>query len=462
MHVHVASQVSLAYCPYMAVSTLQLRVLNGPQAGAKAKIEPGVYTLGASPRADFVLRGDLLQEDHAEVQLGDGTILLKVHDSKNETRTLKLGEVFMLGGVLLAIDEPGAPWPEITIQEDAVPDLPAELAAPAEEIDRYRQVRANVGLGGKVKDTRRFGAYAVPLAIGAVIASIPLSLLFVATLGLEASVPSRSAMGVDPLIEMRRALANQHKDGQLQLVRTTTGLVVQGHVLSSDERLAVTRWARQLGTPVRVNVFAIPEMRLAAEEASAHWGEAVQLAIKDDGRAHVSGVVPSAEARERLLAAVREDVPGLRDVADEVITVEGLQTELAALVADAPGERKGVIDLQWQPPLAFLTAGTVDAGQFAAYQSWRKQVSVRHPTLKWQDQVRAVRSASTATAATRRIASLPIVAVVGGTMPYVILEDGRKVQEGGDLIDGHVLLAFAARHLTIRERSGALAQFDLP
>lgn len=438
----------------MPMSTLQLRVLTGPQKGAKARLENGVYVLGTSARADFVLRGEGLLEQHAEMQVGDGTLLLREFGPLETTRPIKRGEPFMLGGLLFVADESTAPWPELPEQIEAVPDLPSELVASAEEIARYHERTTPIAPPPK----RRYGAYTIPLLVGGLVACVPIALVLLANAGLEASAPVRPAPQ-DPLVPLRAQLNALGHSDYLRLGVASDGvLALGGYVQNSDQRLAATRWARNLPYDARISLFAIDEMRAAADEALARTALPLAITLAADGTGQLTGVSTNQDAADKAALLLREDVPGLRTLENRVVTLETMQTDIAAALATA-GSQTPAVTLKLDGS-QIIASGSLDGAGLAAWRKLKPGIATQlGGTSRLTDHVKP---AAAVAASRRRIQNLPIMALVGGPMPFIILDDGTKVQEGGQFGEGYTLVAVGPRALTIREPGGAESLFDLP
>jgi type III secretion protein D len=443
----------------MAVSTLQLRVLNGPQRGARAQIDVGTYRLGTSGESDFVLRGETLRDQHAELTVGDGAMLLKVMDGSDAVTSLKRGELFLLGGVLLVVDAANEPWPDLPVIEESVPDFPSEQPATESEIERYEAARRNI-VTITQPTRKRYGTYALPVAVGTLIAFAPLALIYFANLSLEASAPIRAAIVEDPVLKWQRDLTARPEHQQLRLTRDASGAVrLQGFVAQVTERLAVVRWVRELPEPVNVSVYSIEELRGAADEVLQRLDLPVGVNIRPDGTLHMTGVVADAATRDRVAATILEDVPGTRSSQNEITTVAELQSELVTALEGVASRQASTIKVGLDRSKVSVQ-GELDAAGMTAWRSVRSTLAKRLGGLaQLSDSVKA--SAAVA-AVRRRLENLPIVSVVGGPMPYVVMEDGSRVQEGGSFADGSLLQTFGQRSLTIRDASGQLATFELP
>lgn len=137
---------------------IELRVLQGPQAGCRLAMAPGqTYTLGSADECAVVLVGQQVQPEHAQVQVQadmvqimpiDGPVWIDGFELPSEGDLWELGSVFMVGRVALCVDEVGMPWPSeevvaasaaLALQnpsaEEPQPPVDDDLDDPDEDID---------------------------------------------------------------------------------------------------------------------------------------------------------------------------------------------------------------------------------------------------------------------------------------------------------------------------------------
>ncbi|WP_302174073.1 FHA domain-containing protein [uncultured Hydrogenophaga sp.] len=100
---------------------IELRVLQGPQAGCRLAIAPHQsYCLGSADECSVVLVGQHVQPEHAELQVQadmveirpiGGSVWVDGNELPREGELWELGSVFLVGRVALCVDEVGMPWP---------------------------------------------------------------------------------------------------------------------------------------------------------------------------------------------------------------------------------------------------------------------------------------------------------------------------------------------------------------
>lgn len=123
------------------VAEVELRVLQGPQAGCRLLLAPGqVYSLGTSDECSIVLVGPGVEPEHArlltqadmvEVTAVDGSVFIDGIELVASSEAWEPGSVFLVGRVALCVDEVDRPWPS---EADIAASIAKALeAAPADD-----------------------------------------------------------------------------------------------------------------------------------------------------------------------------------------------------------------------------------------------------------------------------------------------------------------------------------------
>lgn len=100
---------------------LELRILDGLQAGARLKLPNGQYVIGDSDDCDIVLVGHGIEAVALELSIDGETILaiprqpgcgMHSNDSAEEEFRLAPGQAFHVADIWLAVDVEDSPWPQ--------------------------------------------------------------------------------------------------------------------------------------------------------------------------------------------------------------------------------------------------------------------------------------------------------------------------------------------------------------
>jgi type III secretion system YscD/HrpQ family protein len=394
---------------------MELRVLSGPQAGCALPLRAGTYRAGADDCCDIVLEDLPAGEIAFVIYAGHKVVALEslvegVGIAGRPARglcELRPGRLFEFRSWVFTVDDPSAPWPQDVesmrsavqaassdsateagdLQGAGLAALDTASADPEGEASRSAGERASVlpredGAAGPPSadkagpGRRRPPFWVIGLAgTAAFLASGVLAL----TLSLA---PSRPAPASDPTrhaLALNRVAASA-TGGAVKLERLLSGRFrLSGQLATRLQRTTLTRDARAVDPSVLVHVSADEDLEALARETLARFpGAGVELAGVRLGRLTLKGHVPDGQMSEQIVAALRDGVPGLTAVDNQVTANDD-----APAPATAPATAPGSVNANVEMP---------------------RKVQ-RHHAPQYQDDV---------------------VAVVMGPIPYVLLRDGTK------------------------------------
>jgi type III secretion system YscD/HrpQ family protein len=450
--------MSTDHDPSAAAAPIELRVLHGPQAGARLPLEPGQpYTLGTADHCTVILAGAQVAEEHALLSVDEDGIVVEPLGGRVGTPTgealgagerLELGTVLQFGLVKLTAARAGDAWPadEALEPRPPAPDLmevvpgqeladsaaapqPVPPAARAPRPPPARKLRpalvylaaASVAVAGAwlavqgVTEAKPMPAAAGPASPAAAPAQAPAS----------AAEPDAGPV----LAELLKGFAH----GALSSRRTEQGAWVVHGRLRSDAELQLLREAlAAAGVPVQLDVMLESE-RLAALKRFAESNQVPgQLELRVEAgqgdALRIAGAAASVREVEQLQEKVRNDLARLEPIALELLQppqVRALFMERLRAAGLAPKFKV----VRSEPDLALravLTPSEIRAWETLFADFTRVHGSV----LKISAQVESERDTVAALVAT----------VVGGAFPYIVTTGGQRIAPGGSLA-GHTVLA---------------------
>ncbi|NML18509.1 SctD/MshK family protein [Azohydromonas caseinilytica] len=318
---------------------LELRVLEGPQAGARAPLA-GTCLLAladgsaADEEADLLLHDAAGQAARVRIAAAGGHALLEVLAGTVELdgEPLEAGRVapwpmqarLRLGTTLLAFGPAGREHGDAA---DAEPKSEAQATA---EAWAAAQARSG-GLPAMVKRRGRAAAWMLPAGLFATLGGLAaLTLALVWGAGNKAPAPAKPPALVEALQGSEFA--------SLDVVRDASGRPeIRGRLATLAERARLDAWlaARQFTPAVQVQV----DEGLARDVTNTFRvnGVAVQARVLGAGEVAVEASEPDAQRLERAQEVVRRDVRGLRQLA--VANRAKPEPPPAPPVPDDPGKR---------------------------------------------------------------------------------------------------------------------------
>ncbi len=423
------------------VPQVELRVLHGPQAGSRLTLAPGIYLLGTGDECEVMLSGPRMREAHASLDFNGETLIMSPADGEvcdirgtplEQASTLTPGMAFELGGVWLTIDSIDAPWPDA----EAIAAM-AGLAQPAPATEASPATSAPAG----ASVTKHTATDPSQLPVRLALASI--ALVGIATLALSAWVvhsgsdelaPARQSGNPQPTdnaLPLKELLARVAPDMRMDIRRRSDGTIeLVGYAPDAASRDHVLGQVRKLGGTAAVQVYADNELLESVRKvvAARNVPQRMMVSVSSvkNGRADITGAVANTNMRDGLVAAIRNDVPGILEVMGNLRSSE----DLAVIFEDrlqSHGLSAKLQVLDRQPE--FVVRGRLTESDI---EKWERLMLDFHNEFAGILPVRATLTTL------QRKPPVEVQMIVGGAMPFIVTDNGQKVGRGGDA-GGHVL-----------------------
>ena len=436
-----------AAAPAPAAPALELRVLTGVHQRARCPARDGA-ALGADPACDIVLTDEGLGARAARLRIGSGGWDLAPGGEEGgapppagEPAT-PFNQPLPLGPVWITVARAGAPWASAPDAANDSANNPANDAraepgwAERKDKDAAAPMPAPAPLAHAApavtprpsRVAPRRGAWPVTLALAlmalAIVIALPLAWLRPLT--------PKAAPRPDARAAAERSLA------QINAVIDRLGLTARLRAdLGPGGVPGVSGWVRDAAERDRLaaalsRLWPMPAMRVSIEQeavataAAALRGHGVKYLPRygGDGRLIIEGVAASEQERAAALAAVRAQLPGMTLLGDDI--------QMAPAVADAltqelSGAGLESVALAWKSDrLELNPPGGLNDEQREQLEAILLRFNAHHFGIA------ALRDAPPQSAP-QYANSVPfrIRSVVGGDLPYIVVDHGDKVLVGG-------------------------------
>lgn len=490
----------------MAEAELELRILTGVHAGARALVQQQ-FVIGADAACDIVLSDASVAARHAEIRLvGDHWTIIPLHPidgAPPEGLKLPCGARIALGRVLISLDAANAPWQGASDDEELLATRGEDLSpAPdasdnpggelADDENADEQTPANQeSLAGLPASSSRFdrlfgGKRRIVLATSA--AGVLIALVFALVIGLrtiqQLAAPLPDATNTNTtstkatnatnatnaaaatttapperadIARIKEILAQPREGATLRLELQRNGSArVSGFVQDEDQYIA-------LATALS-KVQPRPAMRVQSEaevtSQVVRWSNDLKkqgwvLTYLGSGKFSLAGTATDQTQRDEMFQTVREEFPMLVSLGDEVRLFPDLIARLENSMRDA-GVRN--MNLKWADEQMELNMSQLTPSQLNQFEDlmvalyretkgrlrFRVRASLAAPPQRPQQ---AARDGANVAALTQTVpdAVLPfrIRSISGGPPASIRLEDGRMVMVGGE-VDGYILTSINA------------------
>lgn len=445
----------------------EIKVLSGVQAGAKAVLHASRVVIGSADDCDIVLAADDVLAHHAAISLTDSGAMITGLEGEvfRADGTLVSGEEPLaphepigLGGMVLAIGAAGTPWPRIDLstfgRRPAAAEGPTNAtAANATTANDGPMDRPLSTAGERIPMAgREKGGGIIRLATGGRVGDglgrttlYPLIVLLAVGIGFigftwfgEQS-PAEAAAGTpNEAARVADALRKAGLDGTVEIRPLRDGAVLlNGYVELSSQKRTLTEGITVPGVEIFSRIWAQEELLKAAQQRLSELAPGLTATPVAPGVIAVGGYLATPERRGRIVSTIREDVPGLREVIDRIVTVNDAARTIKSAVATSSLNGKVKVEVADGTIVARGSVNNEDMGA-------------------WNDVVASVLRDNGPTIPIHAefvpdLSELPfaIRGIVSGPIRYVVTDNGRRVAEGGQLGGGFSVASVGDGEVTI-------------
>jgi type III secretion system YscD/HrpQ family protein len=423
---------------------IELRVLFGPQAGSRLQVTPGNYELGEGDECEVILSGPKMLGRHAKLSFDGEQLTITPLDGKvcdaqgnevTESFPLGLGMPVEMGGIWISVDDVDAEWPDPTDVVSIMPPTAAPAAATtiAEDSSGIKSDSAD-------KTPRRRAKAALITSITALtvmgIAGITLAAWLVNHPSEQAKtldVAPKVALPDPPnLHKVRQILGTTAAGSSVEVIITRDRrLLIKGFVPDQASKTALTTVLETLTPPPQIELQVDADLSAAAATLLAERIDPTSAKLKVEsvsgGVLTIEGAVLTQRARDAVMDMLQTTLPGLKRVNASIVMAEDLPQLLQDQLA-ASGLLKKIQIIDRQPE--FILRGALTDDDMRRWENLIVNFTDRYGKLL---PVKAVFKLAT------RKPPVNVQAIVGGTTPFVITENGDRITRGGD-VNGNTLM----------------------
>lgn len=415
---------------------LELRVLNGPQAGAALPLTGNDIVLGSGRDCDVILQSPCIAPRHA---------CLSVTEDAFTASTLD-GEISVAGNASDA-----APWPfgttiylddiGVTIERN---DRPWSIPAPRAERREHQQANALGALLSQSKrNWKRFTLLFIFLAIAAAGSQVALSK--------HGAGNDAGALSPSNVNTINKIVARYRADGRpetaLKLEKTPKGLRVHGYLPNASRVNALRRELSEWRPALEFDVKADDALLAASRHFLGRQQSSLRVAV-NSGHAVLSGFEERREDVQRLAQDLKKNVPGLAGVDAMFVEQPRLEAWLRTWQKSAAFSMHGGEPMHIDADAnGILTlSGNISSLQIAQLKQTLTQRSLRqNMLLAMRIDAKASGHASEFPPTVRSFSV--------GAVPYVFLNNGRRLMIGGNF-DGFQLVAIKGQGPIFEKKGG--------
>ncbi|MGF1526673.1 MAG: type III secretion system inner membrane ring subunit SctD [Candidatus Competibacterales bacterium] len=439
---------------------LQLVVFSGAHEGAELPLDPGEYTLGSGDECDIILSDEGIAATHAMVSINGDQIWLRpmaqpitvegqpLAEDVEQTR-LEPFQTVGLGSIVVGFGIQGEAWPKLTALVTVASDPKAtaqasilgSVQASLEEGDQSKGLFAQVvssikGTDGETRTPFYRNPTVVYPAVGGGLLLTGVLLIVLQLQGLGGDSAPNTADNGQPNLQLPPPLTAEQLQQDLASenfahveVQAEEGrpLRLTGYVKDAERLQALRILIQPHGLRVSEAVLVHEELVATARRIASHLNFAdLQVSGELPAQLSIAGYIPNPDGLERLVATLRQDLPGIQAIDHEgVATLPQRRDELRTLLKEE--------DLLGKLRVSINNDKLLVEGELSPFEGnqWRQVAQTflsRHSLPKLESKV-------------RRIAplELDIRSVSVGVPPYIIMQNGSKYLEGAALPNGYTI-----------------------
>ena len=418
---------------------IELRVLFGPQAGSRLTLSPGDYDLGAGDDCSVILSGPKMALLHARLSFNGEMIQISPQEGKicdaqgneiKEPLELTLGMPIEIGGIWISIDDIDAEWPD---PSEVIPLMPAVPGpAPASESTD----NSNTGSAGTPKNRAKAIFIVAVSSLGLVIALIlggAIWLVSTKEVQTAAVRPVKVAIPDPPTLRKARDIIASSAIGASIEISVTRDrqVLIKGFVPDANTKSSLQIALAKLDPAPKTELLIDAELMESATTLIAEKVDPSRAKLKVEsvsgGVLNLEGVVANQGIRDAVMDLLQAGMPGLKRINTNIITAEDLPQLLQDQLASAGLLKKiQIIDKQ---PEFILRGGLTDD----EIKKWEALI------INFTERYGKLLPVKATIKLTQRKPPVLVQAIVGGSMPFVMTENGDRITRGGD-INGNTLI----------------------
>jgi len=439
-------------------TSLELRVLYGPQAGSRLSLAVGEYLLGSSDECAILLSGPRMEEQHALLTVDErGATLKPMGGSVCDAMGNEIADEFALtpglpvelGGTSIAVDRADAQWPAAqAVAPMTASHQPLSPAADAHPGVAAVETGASAGPWAKPLKLLRWVVIAVAAAFAVTAMAFALAGWMEGQAAApveqqvspEASAPAPTEPPADaPPRTLMDMVTQINASKALTLTRQDDGnWLVAGYVRTASLKQSLLDALREVSPQPTLRVYAEDDLVAAAVKALNARDDlgdtAMQVESTGEGALRLVGAAHGVRQVETAQAALVSGVPGVRRVDSAVLFPDQLLAKLKAQLAAAKLADR-VVFVSERPEV--VLKGKLSLEELDRWNDLYAEFNDAYGDVL---PVRASLAPPAPAPAPVRRAAVEVKTIVGGAVPYIVTDKGVRVNRGGD-INGHRLSA---------------------
>lgn len=411
------------------ISLHLLRILSGPNTGARTLLKVGEYIVGSGTDCDIILHDDYIAQRHLKIIVNERHLILQplvqpvYVDSKdigkNEYK-IKHYQVITLGNVHFAIGSVKKPWPSIK--------NPHTKHTKKAKSKRNHKKSNNQKKGLGWLNTLVLGAGLLLLAN--VIYFKPDVNQLLSQLGFNKAPEENIQQAIDEL-NLDNINTEKLDNGSLR---------VTGYVKTHKEEQILLNKLASLDKPVTHRIWVDEQLLEHANYIAQTFNETdIRFSMKEGGMLNASGFVKNADSWRKARTNILSDVDGIADINDKKVnSLAQQQQKLNASIAQESFAERMALHVE---DGVIMVDGELTNAEISRWNSIKNEFNNTYGSLpELVERLQSPRSRFT----------LAIKSVSVGKVPFITSKDDKKYMIGSHLGQGYYVKKITPEKITLQ------------
>ncbi|MGV6809207.1 MAG: type III secretion system inner membrane ring subunit SctD [bacterium] len=406
-----------------------LRILSGPNTGARTLLKVGEYIVGSGVDCDIILQDDYIAQRHLKIIINDRHIILQplvqpvYVDSKDIGKSeykIKHYQVITLGNVHFAIGSVKKPWPSIK--------NPSNHKAKKNQRKTYSKKKTTPQKGLGWLNTLLLGAGLLLLAN--VVYFKPDVSQVLSQLGFNKAPEQNIQQAIDTL-NLENIRTEKQENGTLR---------VTGYVKTHKEEQLLLDKLAGLDKPITHRIWVDEQLLEHANYIAKTFDETdIRFTMPKSGLLNASGFVKNAENWQKARQNILSDVDGIADINDKKVnSLAQQQQQLKASIAQENFADRMTLRVEGG---VIVVDGELTNTEISRWNSIKNEFNNTHGNLpEFVENLQSPRSRF----------NLAIKSVSVGKVPFITSKDDKKYMIGSHLGQGYYVKTITPEKITLQ------------
>ena len=320
--------------------TYLLKIFSGPHLGAEIFLTQPDMSLGRDPDCDIVLSDHLLSERHLRIMIRENNLVILRETEAGSIwvngQPVQAGETLLnnfdmiiAGTTCFCIGPLETRWPRI--------EIPAVLPEEAEASPDQTESTDDSASKSLPMATVRWGNLEIRKRSLVLISFLVFFITAVA--GVMLFYPKPDQFPRKTSVTSAESMENRLRSAGFPnvLIRKSDNRKweIGGYVAVSPEKTRLIRIVRDEFPDTLVQVHVMDQLLEACRETAAGMHIPVEISDAGMGNIRLTGFVISDERRKRLLEMIQQEIPGIRNLEDRILSPETIRMDLTRLIEQA-------------------------------------------------------------------------------------------------------------------------------